>query len=179
MMSSIQKRFSSLDVVFANAGMFRAAAVADIDAELIDQLFATNFKGAFFTFQKALPLLSFGASVIFNTSAMMHIGVRGAGVYSASKAALRALVRTIALEFGPRVRVNVISPGSIATPLHQHSAPPPELVEKVVSELLARTPLQRFGEAEEVARAALFLASNESAYIQGEEITVAGGWSAV
>lgn len=180
LITAIRERFGKLDILFANAGIFRPVMIADIDETTFDQMFDTNVKGAFFTVQKALPLLGSGASVIFNTSAMIHIGVPSSGMYVATKAAIRALVRVLAAELGGRgIRFNAVSPGSILTPLHEHSSLEGEAREKVAGDILARTPAGRFGKAEEVAKAVLFLASDDASYIQGEELVVAGGWSAV
>ena len=143
-------------------------------------MFGTNVKGAFFTVQKALPLLGQGSSVIFNTSAMIHIGLPSTTMYVATKAALRSMVRVMASEFGPLgIRVNTVSPGSILTPLHSHSSLPPEARDQTVAAILGRTPAGRFGNADEVAKTVLFLASDDAAFIQGEELVVSEGWSAV
>jgi NAD(P)-dependent dehydrogenase (short-subunit alcohol dehydrogenase family) len=180
LMKDVGARFGKIDILFANAGIFRPVMIPDIDEATFDQMFATNVKGAFFTLQKALPLLRDGASVIFNTSAMIHIGVPSTAMYVATKAALRAMVRVMATELSHRkIRVNTVSPGSILTPLHEHSSLEGEARDQVAGAILARTPLGRFGNADEVAKAVLFLASDDSGYIQGEELVVSGGWSAV
>ncbi len=180
LIAEVGKRFGGIDILFANAGIFRPVMIEDIDEAGFDEIFATNVKGAFFTVQKALPLLRPGASVIFNTSAMTHIGVPSSGMYVATKAALRAMVRVLAAELGGRgIRFNTVSPGSILTPLHDHSSLEGEVRARVAGEIIARTPLGRFGNADEVAKAVLFLASDDASYVQGEELVVSGGWSAV
>lgn len=180
LMDEIRERFGGIDIVFANAGIFRPVMIADIDEATFDLMFNINVKGAFFTLQKALPLLRRGSSVIFNTSCMIHIGVPSTGMYVATKAAIRSLVRVMAAELSDRgIRVNTVSPGSILTPLHEHSSLRGELRAKVAAEIGARTPLGRFGNADEVAKAVLFLASDEASFVQGEELVVSGGWSAV
>jgi NAD(P)-dependent dehydrogenase (short-subunit alcohol dehydrogenase family) len=167
-------------VLFANAGIFRPVMIPDIDEATFDMMFDTNVKGAFFTLQKALPLLVKGSSVIFNTSAMIHIGLPSTTMYVATKAALRSMVRVMASELGHRgIRINTVSPGSILTPLHGHSSLPPEARDQAVAAILSRTPLARFGNADEIAKAVLFLASDDASFIQGEELVVSGGWSAV
>jgi len=160
--------------------IFRPVMIPDIDEATFDMMFDTNVKGAFFTLQKALPLLAKGSSVIFNTSAMIHIGLPSTTMYVATKAALRAMVRVMASELGPRgIRINTVSPGSILTPLHGHSSLPPEARDQAVAAILSRTPLGRFGNADEIAKAVLFLASDDASFVQGEELVVSGGWSAV
>ena len=107
-------------------------------------------------------------------------GLPSTTMYVATKAALRSMVRVMASEFGPLgIRVNTVSPGSILTPLHSHSSLPPEARDQTVAAILGRTPAGRFGNADEVAKAVLFLASDDAAFIQGEELVVSGGWSAV
>ena len=180
LMDAVRKRFGRIDVLFANAGIFRPVMIPDIDEATFDQMFDINVKGAFFTVQKALPLLAEGSSVIFNTSAMIHIGLPSTTMYVATKAALRAMVRVMASELGVRgIRVNTVSPGSILTPLHGHSSLPPEARDQAVAAILSRTPAGRFGNADEIAKAVLFLASDDASFIQGEELVVSGGWSAV
>jgi NAD(P)-dependent dehydrogenase (short-subunit alcohol dehydrogenase family) len=180
LMAQVKDRFGRIDVLFANAGIFRPVMIPDIDEGTFDMMFDTNVKGAFFTLQKALPLLATGSSVIFNTSAMIHIGLPSTTMYVATKAALRSMVRVMASELGPRgIRINTVSPGSILTPLHGHSSLPPEARDQAVAAILSRTPQGRFGNADEIAKAVLFLASNDASFIQGEELVVSGGWSAV
>jgi NAD(P)-dependent dehydrogenase (short-subunit alcohol dehydrogenase family) len=180
LIDAVRKHFGRIDVLFANAGIFRPVMIPDIDEATFDQMFDINVKGAFFTVQKALPLLAEGSSVIFNTSAMIHIGLPSTTMYVATKAALRAMVRVMASELGVRgIRVNTVSPGSILTPLHGHSSLPPEARDQAVAAILSRTPAGRFGNADEIAKAVLFLASDDASFIQGEELVVSGGWSAV
>jgi len=180
LIDAVREHFGRIDVLFANAGIFRPVMIPDIDEATFDQMFDTNVKGAFFTVQKALPLLGEGSSVIFNTSAMIHIGLPSTTMYVATKAALRAMVRVMASELGHRgIRVNTVSPGSILTPLHGHSSLPPEARDQAVAAILSRTPAARFGNADEIAKAVLFLASDDASFIQGEELVVSGGWSAV
>jgi NAD(P)-dependent dehydrogenase (short-subunit alcohol dehydrogenase family) len=180
LMAQVQARFGRIDVLFANAGIFRPVMIPDIDEATFDQMFGTNVKGAFFTVQKALPLLSKGSSVIFNTSAMIHIGLPSTTMYVATKAALRSMVRVMATELSERgIRINTVSPGAILTPLHGHSSLEGEVRDLVAGMIIAGTPLRRFGDADEVAKAVLFLASDDSSYVQGEELVVSGGWSAV
>jgi NAD(P)-dependent dehydrogenase (short-subunit alcohol dehydrogenase family) len=170
----------AIDVLFASAGIFRPVMIPDIDEATFDLMFGTNVKGTFFTLQKALPLLAKGSSVIFNTSAMIHIGLPSTTMYVATKAALRSMVRVMATELSERgIRINTVSPGAILTPLHSHSSLEGEVRDQVAGMIISGTPLRRFGNADEVAKAVLFLASDDSSYVQGEELVVSGGWSAV
>jgi len=179
LMEAVGDCFGRIDVLFANAGVFRPLMIPDIDEKTFDMMFDINVKGAFFTVQKALPLLCIGSSVIFNTSAMIHIGVPSTAIYVATKAALRSIVRVMATELSPRgIRVNCVSPGSILTPLHSHSSLEGEVRDQVAGAIMSRTPLGRLGEAEDIAKAVLYLASDDSSYVQGEELVVSGGWSA-
>ena len=179
LMEAVGDCFGRIDVLFANAGVFRPLMIPDIDEKTFDMMFDINVKGAFFTVQKAPPLLSIGSSVIFNTSAMIHIGVPSTAIYVATKAALRSIVRVMATELSPRgIRVNCVSPGSILTPLHSHSSLEGEVRDQVAGAIMSRTPLGRLGEAEDIAKAVLYLASDDSSYVQGEELVVSGGWSA-
>jgi len=180
LMAEVGARFGGIDILFANAGIFRPVMIPDIDETTFDQMFDTNVKGAFFTLQKALPLLRRGSSVIFNTSAMIHIGLPSTAMYVATKAALRAMVRVMATELTDRgIRINTVSPGAILTPLHSHSSLEGPVRDQVAGMIVGRTPLGRFGNADEVAKAVLFLASDDASFVQGEELVVSGGWSAV
>jgi NAD(P)-dependent dehydrogenase (short-subunit alcohol dehydrogenase family) len=177
---TVRRQNRKIDVLFANAGVSQVKPFDAVDEQFFDLHFDANVKGLFFTVQKALPLLGHGSSVIFNTSAMIHIGLPSTTLYVATKAALRSIVRVMASEFAHRgIRVNTVSPGSIVTPLHGHSSLPPEARDQAVAVILQRTPAGRFGNADEVAKAVLFLASDDSSYVTGEELVVSGGWSAV
>jgi NAD(P)-dependent dehydrogenase (short-subunit alcohol dehydrogenase family) len=133
-------------------------------------------KGAFFTAQKALPLLSEGASVIFTSSTVSHFGMPGSSVYSMTKAVLINLARTLAVELAPKkIRVNVVSPGPIATPIFGKMGLPEAAVQELDGAILAQVPLARFGEASEIAKAVAYLASPDAAYVTGTELLVDGG----
>jgi NAD(P)-dependent dehydrogenase (short-subunit alcohol dehydrogenase family) len=159
-----------LDIVFANAGLGEFAPLGSITEEHFDKLFNTNVKGALFTVQKALPLLNDGGSIILTGSVAGVKGTPAFGVYGATKAAIRCFVRSWTVELKDRgIRSNVLSPGPIDTPLVGEQ--PKEAIERIVSTV----PMGRMGEPDEVAKAALFLASDDSSFVTGIELFVDGG----
>ncbi|MFJ1616052.1 glucose 1-dehydrogenase [Streptomyces sp. NPDC088249] len=159
-----------IDVVFANAGLGEFASLEDITEDHFDKIFDINVKGALFTVQKALPLLNDGASVILTGSVASVKGTPGFTVYGASKAAIRNFVRGWTAELKDRrIRSNVLSPGPIETPLV--AAQPQDAIERIASTI----PMGRMGEPDEVAKAALFLASDDSSFVTGIELFVDGG----
>ena len=171
-----REKFGNIDVLFVNAGIAKFAPMADTSEELFDTTIATNLKGAYFTVQKALPILNENASVIFNTTTLNNLGLPGTSVYAASKAALRSLARTLSAELiGNGIRVNAVAPGPIETPIYGKLGLPPEAVQELATGILGKVPAKRFGSAEEVANVVLFLASPDSSYIVGVEINVDGG----
>lgn len=174
----VARRFGKLDVLFLNAGVAQLAAFEATDEAFYDEHMNVNVKGVVFTLQKLLPLLSQGASVIVNTSVADQRGAPGLSIYSASKGAVAALVRTLAVELAPRgVRVNSVSPATILTPIQQKFGLPPDVAEATALKYTSRIPLARFGAAEEVARTVMFLASSASSYVTGVELQVDGGLS--
>ncbi len=132
-------------------------------------------RGAYFTIQGAVPLIPDGGAILINASVVASIRTPTASVYSASKAALRSLGRTLAAELAPRIRVNTISPGLIDTPAYSKMGMPPEAAEAFAKEMTRTIPVKRFGTALEVAKAALFLLSEDSSYMTGTEMFVDGG----
>ena len=174
----VKARFGGIDVLFVNAGIAQFAPLSEATAEHFDEVVGVNLKGAYFTIQKALPLINEGASVILNTTAVHHLGLPGTSVYSASKAAVRSLARTLSAEFiGRGIRVNAVAPGPIETPILGRLGLSPEAVNKLAQGLLSRVPVKRFGRPEDIAEAVLFLASPDSAYVVGVELNVDGGIS--
>jgi NAD(P)-dependent dehydrogenase (short-subunit alcohol dehydrogenase family) len=175
-MTTIKERVGHIDVLYVNAGVAKFAPLADSDEALFDEINDINVKGAYFTVQLALPLLTDGASVIFTSSTVAHFGMPGASIYAAGKAALNSLAKTLGIELaGRKIRVNVVSPGPIATPIFDKMGMPKEALEQVSAGILSQVPLARFGEAAEIAKAVLFLASSDSAFMTGQEIVVDGG----
>ncbi|MFC9620632.1 SDR family NAD(P)-dependent oxidoreductase [Streptomyces sp. NPDC056930] len=159
-----------IDIVFANAGLAEFAPLEDVTEDHFDKIFDINVKGVLFTVQKALPLLNDGASIILTGSVASVKGTPALSVYGASKAAIRNFVRGWTVELKDRrIRSNVLSPGPIETPLV--AAQPQDAIERIASTI----PMGRMGEPDEVAKAALFLASDDSSFVTGIELFVDGG----
>jgi NAD(P)-dependent dehydrogenase (short-subunit alcohol dehydrogenase family) len=174
--AAVAAEFGRIDVLFVNAGIVRPAPFAEITEEIYDDTLDINLKGAFFTIQKALPLLADGASIVLNTSINAHVGMANSSIYSASKAGLLSLARTLSAELvGRNIRVNAISPGPTTTPILNRIGMPAEVLEQTRQRLLSQIPLKRFGRPEEIAKAALFLASSDSSFLLGTEIVADGG----
>ena len=172
----ISEKFGRIDVLFANAGMGLASPLEAVTEDQIDRQFDVNFKGVFFAIQKAAPLLAKGGSIIVTTSFLNEVGVPGLSILSATKAAVRSLVRSLGAEFAPRgIRVNAVSPGLISTPFHGKLGLSEKQLDEAASAIGNRVPLHRFGEAAEIAKAALFLASDDSSFMTGSELVVDGG----
>ena len=172
----IQRDKGRLDVVFANAGAARYAPLGAITEELYDSIFGTNVKGPLFTVQKALPLLPDGASIILNASIVASKGLAANSVYSATKAAVRSFARTWTTDLqARRIRVNAVSPGTTDTPGLNELLASSSVGEERRKAIATNVPLGRFGTPEEVAKAVLFLACDDSSYITGAELFVDGG----
>jgi NAD(P)-dependent dehydrogenase (short-subunit alcohol dehydrogenase family) len=159
-----------IDIVFANAGVAEVVPFGAVTEEHFDKIFNINVRGALFTVQKALPLLNDGGSIILSGSVASVKGTAGAGVYAASKAAIRSFVRTWTTDLKDRrIRSNVVSPGPIDTPLARLQSA------DVFARIVSTIPMGRMGEPDEVAKAALFLASDDSSFVTGIELFVDGG----
>jgi NAD(P)-dependent dehydrogenase (short-subunit alcohol dehydrogenase family) len=172
----VRARYGRIDVVFANAGAGTAAPLESVTPEQIDEQFSLNVSGLFFTIQKAAPLIPKGGSIVVTTSFLNAVGTPGLSILSATKAAIRSLVRSLGAELAPRgIRVNAVSPGPIATAFHTKLGLTDAQLTETATAIQAQVPLQRFGEAVEIARTALFLASDDSSYTTGAEIVVDGG----
>lgn len=173
----IQRDYGRVDVLFANAGVSESVPLGGIDEEHFDRVFGTNVKGVVFTVQKALPLMMAGSTVILTGSGAGSKGFPSLSIYSATKAAIRSFARTWTTDLKSLgIRVNVISPGMIYTPAMQTYLQNNAGSEQALKQM---TPFGRLGEPDEVARAVLFLASDESSFVAGDELFLDGGFMAV
>ncbi|PSP02539.1 MAG: short-chain dehydrogenase [Cyanobacteria bacterium SW_7_48_12] len=174
----VKEQLGGLDVLFVNAGITKSASLAEVDEAHIDEQMGINFKGAFFTIQKVVPFIRDQGSIVLTTSCLNQMGMPGMSIYAASKAALRSLAQTLSAELTERgIRINAVSPGPIETPLYGKLALPQEALQQMAGQLVEKVPMRRFGQPEEIARAALFLASEDSSFMLGEELVVDGGWA--
>ena len=178
--AQIQKEKGKLDIVFANAGVAEYASLGEITEEHYDSIFNINVKGLLFTVQKALPLIADGSSIILNASVVARKGLPSNSVYSATKAAVRSFARTWTTDLkNRRIRVNVVSPGSIETPGLNNLLASSGAGDERLKMLSNNVPLGRLGTSDEIARAVVFLASDDSSYITGTELFVDGGFAQV
>jgi NAD(P)-dependent dehydrogenase (short-subunit alcohol dehydrogenase family) len=178
--AQIKREKGKLDIVFANAGVAKYAPFGKITEELYDSIFNTNVKGLLFTVQKALPLLPDGASIILNASIVASKGLSANSVYSATKAAVRSFARTWTTDLKDRrIRVNAVSPGSIDTPGLNDLLASSETGRQRLKMISNSVPLGRLGTPDEIAKAVVFLASDDSSYVTGTELFVDGGFAQV
>ena len=176
--AQITEQWNKLDILFVNAGIAKFSPLLDVDEVLINETMDINFKGALFTVQKAVPLMPKNSSIVFNTSINNQMGMPNSGIYAASKAALRSLVRVLAAELLERsIRVNAVSPGPVKTSIISKTGISQEQLEQVSAKLQESVPIKRFGQPEEIALAVLFLASDEASFVLGEELVIDGGWT--
>jgi NAD(P)-dependent dehydrogenase (short-subunit alcohol dehydrogenase family) len=176
--AAIKEAFGGLDALFINAGVAQFGPLESWDEAGFDRTLAVNVKGPFFLIQALLPLLAKPASIVLNTSINAHIGMPNSSVYAASKAALISLIRTLSGELiGRGIRVNAISPGPVSTPLYGKLGLPAEELQKTAAAILNQIPAGRFGDPVEIAKAAVFFASDESAFTVGSELIIDGGMS--
>lgn len=177
---TIQSGHGRLDVLFANAGGGEFAPLGAITEEHYNRIFDTNVKGLLFTVQKALPLLVDGASIILNASITSIQGLPSFSVYAASKAAVRSFARGWAADLRERrIRVNALSPGAVPTPAYDKIGLAGETLKNFEADWVRQTPLGRFGRPDEIAAVALFLASDESSFVNAVELYVDGGMSQI
>ena len=176
MVAQVKEQFGKIDVLFVNAGIAAFAPLEHVSEDQFDNLMNINFKGAFFTLQKFLPVLNDGASVINLSSINAYTGMPNTAVYAASKAALNSLTRTAAYELAPRhIRVNSVNPGPVNTAIFGKLGMPEEAIKDFATAMQNRIPLKRFGEPEDIANLVAFLASDESSFITGAEYNIDGG----
>ena len=178
--AKIKQDKGRLDILFANAGAAKYAALGSITEELYDLIFDINVKGVLFTVQKALPLMPDGAAIVLNASIVGSKGLASNSVYSATKAAVRSFARTWTTDLKPRrIRVNAISPGSVDTPGFSDLIASSETGQQRLKMLTTIVPMGRLGKPEEIARAVVFLASDDASFITGAELFVDGGFAQV
>ena len=178
--AQIQREKGRLDIVFANAGVAKFAPLGTITEEFYDSIFDVNVKGLLFTVQKALPLMPEGGSIIVNASVVASKGLPANSVYSATKAAVRSFARTWTTDLkSRRIRVNAVSPGSIDTPGLNDLLASSEVGEQRRKAITSAVPLGRFGTPDEIAKAVVFLASDDASYVTGAELFVDGGFAQV
>jgi NAD(P)-dependent dehydrogenase (short-subunit alcohol dehydrogenase family) len=173
----IKEQKGRLDILFANAGLGEFAPLGQITEAHFDKTFGINVKGTLFTVQKALPLMPDGAAIVVNGSMVSVKGLPAFGVYAATKAALRSFARTWSVDLKDRkIRVNVVSPGTVVTPAYKNELGLNDMqIEEFTAQAAALTPLGRAGKPDEIAKAVVFLASDDSSYITGIELFVDGG----
>ena len=174
----VKEAYGRIDVLVANAGIAPLTPLDQVDEAYFDRLFGVNVRGLFFTVQKAIPLLAEGSSVVLTGSTVTHRGMPGMSVYGATKAAVRYLARAFSAELLARgIRVNVLSPGPIETPILDRMGLPQEAKNEMAQQIESQVPIGRFGKPEEMASAALFLASDDSSYVLGADLLADGGYS--
>jgi NAD(P)-dependent dehydrogenase (short-subunit alcohol dehydrogenase family) len=180
LVEQVRAKFGRIDILFANAGIAKFAPLQDSDEALFDAQFNTNVKGLYFLVQRTVPLIPDGGTILFNASVAGSKGFPGTSVYSATKAAVRSFGRTLAAELAPRrIRVNTVSPGPVSTPIIGKIGLPPEGAAQFEQQMTQLVALKRFGEPAEIARVALFLASEDSSFLVGSEIYADGGFAAL
>jgi len=176
LIAQAKHRFTTLDVLFLNTGVASPTPLGKVSESAFDEMVDINFKGIFFAIQEALPLLNKGASIIVTTSIANKTGTPLCSLYGATKAATRSLVQSLSLDLIQKgIRINAISPGPIDTEGFNRLPVPAEVLKNIKDDIANRSPSRRFGTSDEVAKVALFLASDDSSYIVGEEIVVDGG----
>ncbi|MFA6245427.1 MAG: SDR family oxidoreductase [Mucilaginibacter sp.] len=175
---NVKNQFGHVDILVVNAGVMHMALIESVSEEQFDEIMDINFKGAFFTLQKFLPLLESGSSVIFILALSATQGTPNRSVYSASKAALKSLARVAAIELAPKgIRVNAISPGPFSTPIFEKSGAPAEVLAKFADTISQKVLLKRYGEPGEVGKLVSFLSSEDASFITGGDYLIDGGMS--
>ena len=181
LVDAVKTKYGRIDVLFVNAGIAQFAPFEIVDEEFFDKQFNINVKGAFFVMKYAAPVMTDGGSIILTASGSGSTGGPAQTVYGATKAALRSFGRTFAGELAPRkIRVNTISPGPIETPIFgKVGEMSPDQAKAMIDGIIAQVPLGRVGQPEEIAAAALYFASDESAFTTGTELFVDGGFTQI
>lgn len=176
----VERKHGRVDIIFANAGGGKPNMFEYMSEDEFDFTVNTNFKGTYFTVQKLLPLMTSGGSIILNTSTLSRQGRPYVSVYSAAKAAIRSLARSLTVELSEKgIRVNAMAPGYIDTDQARKAGMSEEMIEQTKVQVHAQIPMHRSGAVDEIARAVLFLASDDSTYMTGSELCVDGGWAQI
>ena len=175
-MAKVRDQFKRIDALFVNAGIGKFVPIAEVTEAMFDEIVTINLKGAFFTVQKALPLMVRGSAVVLNASINAHIGLPGTTVYGATKAAVVNMAKTMSADLAERgIRVNVVSPGPIETPIFDRVGISSEQSRQTKEWLQSQTLVKRMGQPEEIAEAVLYLSSDAASFIVGTEIVIDGG----
>ena len=175
-MAKVRDRFKRIDALFVNAGIGKFVPIAEVTEAMFDEIVTINLKGAFFTVQKALPLMARGSAVVLNASINAHIGLPGTTVYGATKAAVVNMAKTMSADLAERgIRVNAVSPGPVETPIFGRVGISSEQSRQTKEWLQNQTLVKRMAEPEEIAEAVLYLSSDVSSFVVGTEIVIDGG----
>ncbi|HEV8581127.1 MAG TPA: SDR family oxidoreductase [Thermoanaerobaculia bacterium] len=176
--AAVRERFNRIDVLFVNAGVGKFVPIDAVTEEIFDEMVNINLKGAYFTIQKLLPLMEHGGSIVLNASIAGLIGMPNTSVYSATKAAVRNLARTLSAELVERgIRVNIVSPGPVDTPILDRLGFSAVQLAEFKDEIRQKVPMKRVGAPQEIAKTVLFLASDDSSFVLGAELVADGGLS--
>ena len=175
-MAKVRDQFKRIDALFVNAGIGKFVPIAEVTEAMFDEIVAINLKGAFFTVQKALPLMARGSAVVLNASINAHIGLPGTTVYGATKAAVINMAKTMSADLAERgIRVNAVSPGPVETPIFGRAGISSEQSRQTKEWLQNQTLVKRMAEPEEIAEAVLYLSSDVSSFVVGTELVIDGG----
>ncbi|NUY79839.1 SDR family oxidoreductase [Flavobacterium sp. MAH-1] len=178
LVSEIKRKFGKVDILFINAGVLGGSAIAEATEEIFDQVINVNFKGAYFTLSRFIPILNDGASVVFLSSNTASMNAANSSIYSSSKAALNSVMKIAAVELAPRhIRVNAVSPGPIETPILSKQGYDQATLDGIKDWIIERVPLKHIGKAEDVAKLVAHLSQPESSFITGSEFLIDGGMS--
>jgi NAD(P)-dependent dehydrogenase (short-subunit alcohol dehydrogenase family) len=176
LVKQVKNEFTTVDVLFVNAGIFSPAPIGQNTEEMFDTQIGINFKGAVFTTEKFLPIINDGGSIINLSSINAYTGMPNTAIYAASKAALNSYTKTAATELAPRkIRVNSVNPGPTYTPIFGKTGMPEEQLNEFAAAMQNRIPLKRFGQPEDIAKLVTFLASDDASFITGGEYNIDGG----